>query len=288
MGADLKEAIISKVKAFPAMPAAAAQLMDLMGKEETNASEIEAVVRYDPGMTANVLKIANSAYFGLPRSVDSLSQAIVRLGLKRMRQIIVAAAVNGLMEGPVKGYGLPGGELWRHALASTVAAEAIAEEHEVQAPDQLFTAALLHDAGKLVMSDYVAPFYHGIEALTSRGAAFNEAEREVLGADHAEVGALIMAHWNFPDALVDAVRYHHTPEEADVSTELTDLVHLADLACMYMGIGVGRDGAQYRPSLAAAARLGFQAERVQAIGEKVLAGLEQLSLAFSCEPSGAR
>ncbi|MCK5416940.1 MAG: HDOD domain-containing protein, partial [Desulfobacterales bacterium] len=109
--------ILSKVKSFPTMPGAGTKMLSLLEEPDTTVSEIEEILRYDPGLTANVLKLANSAYFGLPSKIGSLKQAVILLGLKRLIQIVVASCVSAVMDKSVPGYDLPAGDLWRHSIA---------------------------------------------------------------------------------------------------------------------------------------------------------------------------
>jgi putative nucleotidyltransferase with HDIG domain len=268
--------IINSVHAFPAISQTATEALRLLSDPNSDFGDIERVVRVDPGLTANVLKLANSAYFGLPGGISSVRQAVARIGWNRMRQLMTTAAVNGIMEGPVPGYDLKPGALWRHAVGVSVAAETLAKEHDIKAPADVFTAALLHDIGKLLLGKFVEPYFDLIEMAVSRGLPFDQAEREVLGTDHAEAGAWVLEHWSFPPATVAAVRLHHRPDEAEPRSMLVDLVHLADLFCLVLGVGIGEDGIQYLPSMGSMARVGLAPERLRETAELTLAGLDAL------------
>lgn len=268
--------IINSVQAFPTVSRTATEALRLLSDPNSDFGHIERVVRVDPGLTGNVLKLANSAYFGASGEVSSVRQAVGIIGWNRMRQLVTAAAMNGLMEGSVQGYGLAPGELWRHAVSVSVAAETLAKEHGIKTPEDVFTAALLHDVGKLVMGKYVEPYYDLIEMAVGRGVPFNEAEQEVLGTDHAEVGAWILERWKLPAPIVRAVRFHHTPDQTEPREMLVDLVHLADMFCMILGVGLGNDGIQYMPSMGAMARVGLDPERLQKAATITLAGLKDL------------
>ena len=140
---------------FPGMPGAALKLLALIDDPEVTVQQIEGVLRQDPGLTGNLLKLANSAYFGFPAKVGSVRQAVVLLGLKRLVQMVIATCTSAVMDRAVPGYDLPGGELWRHALAVSVAAEGLVREMKLEAADEIFTAALLHDVGKLILGQFV-------------------------------------------------------------------------------------------------------------------------------------
>ena len=165
-------------------------------------------------MTANLLKLANSAYFGMPSKIGSVRQAVLLLGLKRLIQMVIASCVSALMDRPVSGYDLSPGELWRHSIAVTVAAEGLVKELNIEAAEEIFTAALLHDVGKLVLGDFVQDDFKKIEDILSQGISFETAENMVLGVNHADIGAEILRKWSLPPELVNAVRWHHDPESA--------------------------------------------------------------------------
>jgi len=276
-----KSEIMQRVEAFPGVPETVSRLLTLLDDPETPVDEIEAVLRYDPGLTANILKMANGAYFGFANRISSVRQAVVLLGAKRLTQLVMTSCVNALMEGAVPGYDLPPGELWRHSIAVSVAAEGLAERLGVQQREEVFTAALLHDIGKLVLGSFIADDLDRIDAASAPGLSFEVAEREVLGTDHAEIGATILESWSFPEEMVAAVRHHHDPDQALKAAALIDIVHVANVLCLMIGIGVGREGLQYAPSPTAAKRLGLKATVLEEVASHTLLLLDQLSEQFN-------
>jgi HD-like signal output (HDOD) protein len=147
--------ILSKVKSIPTMPEAGTKMLSLLEEPDTEISEIEESLRYDPGLTANILKLANSAYFGIPSKIGSLRQAVVVLGFKRLVQLVFASCVSAVMDKSVPGYDLPPGDLWRHSIAVSIAAEALVKDKKKGVSRDVFTPALLHDVGKLVLGTFV-------------------------------------------------------------------------------------------------------------------------------------
>ena len=256
MPQDLKR-IASQLKSFPSMPGAAVNLLALIDNPEINLFQIEKRLRQDPGLTANLLKLANSAYFGIPTKVGSVRQAILLLGLKRLNHMVIASCVSAIMNKPVPGYDLSAGELWRHSIAVTIAAEGLAKELNVGAAEEIFTAALLHDVGKFVLGELVADELQKIEKVLSDGIAFEEAENKVLGTNHAYIGSLILNKWSLPADIVNAVRWHHDPDSADQSGIMLDIVHLANVLCSMIGIGDGRNGLNLQPAGGVIERLGL-------------------------------
>ncbi len=275
--------ILAKVKSFPSMPEAAAKLLKLLDNPDATAAQIEQILRYDAGLTANLLKLTNSVYFGLPCKVGSVTQAVVLLGWKKLIQLVMASCVNAVMGKPVPGYDLPAGELWRHSIAVSVAAEGLAKELKVSASEEIFTAALLHDVGKLVLGGFVKEDLEKIETEASRGISFEVAEHMVLGTDHTEVGAQILKNWSFPPALVNAVRWHHDPDSAGKTDTLVDIVHVANILCLMIGIGVGREGLCYKPSPLATKRLGLRTNDLEMVASRTLQYVDDLCNVFEAK-----
>jgi len=234
-----RDQIVAAVSTFPDMSNAAMRLLQLLRDPKRSAADVEDVMRQDAGLTANILRIANSAYFGFPDEIASIRQAIVRLGWRQMRQVVLTASMNTMLEEPIDGYQLGRGELWRHALATSIAAETLVKKKEIPVEEDPFTSALLHDAGKIVMGKFVAEDFSLIELAAAEGAPFHEAERVVLDTDHAEVGALILEKWSFPASLVAAVRWHHEPGGMNPHSRLVDVVHIANETALRLGVGAG-------------------------------------------------
>jgi putative nucleotidyltransferase with HDIG domain len=272
--------IMTQVNSFPSMPVAAEKLLLLLNDPEMNVSQVEAVLRLDPGLTANVLKMTNSAYFGLPSKIGSVRQAVVLMGSQKLVQLVLASCVQSVMEKPVAGYDLPPGELWRHAIAVSVAAEALVKELKIPGADVVFTAALLHDVGKLVLGGFVKDELENIEDQATGKISFEAAEQCVLGTNHAEVGSLILKNWSLPPEIVEAVQWHHTPAAVEESDNLTNIVHVADVLSLMIGIGVGREGLQYQLSLAATQRLGLTRYQLEKVASQTLQGVSELSDVF--------
>ena len=269
--------IMKKVESFPSMPGAAAKVLSLLDDSDASASQIEEALRYDPGLTANILKMTNSSYFGMASEVGSLQRAIVVLGIKRVGQIVIASCLNAVMSKSIVGYDLSPGELWEHSVTVSIAAEGLIQELELSVAEEIFTAALLHDIGKLVLGEFVKDDLEEIESLALAGRSFQEAEREVLGTDHAEIGAHILKLWSFPKGIVNAVRWHHEPDIADEQSTLLDILHAADILSMMLGTGVGREGLHFETSPSVEKRLGLKSRHVDAVSSRTLEWAKNLS-----------
>jgi putative nucleotidyltransferase with HDIG domain len=269
--------IASAIKSFPGMPGTAVKLLALIDDSAMRVSQIEEILRHDPGLTANVLRIANSAYFGIPSKVGSIRQAVILLGLKRLIQMVIAACVSAIMDKSVPGYDLPPGELWRHSLAASVAAECLVKVLKVEAAEEIFTAALLHDVGKLVLGDFVKDEFKQIETAVSQGISFEMAEKIVLGTNHADVGARILTKWLLPPEIVNAVQFHHAPEASERHSSMLDIVHVANFISMMIGIGIGRDGLQHEPSAEVTERLGLEPGHLEKVASQTMQWVKEFN-----------
>ncbi|MGD2097764.1 MAG: HDOD domain-containing protein [Desulfobacterales bacterium] len=269
--------IAPAIQSFPGMPGTAVKLLGLIDDPSMRVSQIEEILRHDSGLTANVLRLANSAYFGIPSKIGSIRQAVILLGLKRLIQMVIAACVSAIMDKPVPGYDLPPGELWRHSIAVSVAAEALVKELKIEASEEIFTAALLHDVGKLVLGEFVKDEFNKIEAAVSEGVSFEMAETMVLGINHADVGAKILARWSLPPEIINAVQWHHDPEALEHTSVMLDIVHVTNVMSMLIGIGIGRDGLQHQPSVAVSERLGLEPRVLEKVASQTTQWVNELT-----------
>ncbi len=265
------------VKSFPSMPAAALKLLALLKDDDASSAQIEQVLRYEPGLTANILKLTNSAYFGLPTQVGSIRQAILLLGWKKLIQIVLTSCISAIIDKPVQGYDLPAGDLWRHSIAVSVATETLIKLLKLSVPDDVFTAALLHDVGKMVLGRYVETEIIHMDEEAMRGLSFEQVERSMFGIDHAEIGAKILRRWSFPTTMINIVRWHHEPDNAPKPDVAIDVVHTADVLCLMAGIGMGREGLQYQPSEMASKRLGLTQKHIEIVASQMLQWANELA-----------
>jgi putative nucleotidyltransferase with HDIG domain len=275
------EQITSAVKTFPGMPAAAVKLLALLDRPEVTSPEVENILRRDPALTANLLKLANSAYLGIPSKIGSVRQAVMLLGFRRLTQMVIATCTATIMDRTVPGYDLPPGELWHHSIAVSVAAEGIVRELKIQASEEIFTAALLHDVGKLILGQFVMEDYHKIELALEQGLSFETAENIALGTDHAEIGARVLEKWSFPADIVEAVRWHHAPHKAGVGNTMLDIVHVANMLCLMIGIGVGREGLHYAPSSEVTQRIGITPQHLEKVASQTLQWVNEMAGALN-------
>lgn len=240
------QSIVEAVNDLPSLPHVAVKVMKLTEDPDSTAQDINQVLNEDQSMTAKVLRLANSAYYGFPRRIATVTDAIIFLGFKTIRSIVMAASVSDMLSQEMEGYALAPGELWKHSQSTALTARFIARRAKFSSLDLAYTAALLHDIGKVILNSHLKKGYQEVLARVSIGdIPFTEAENEILGFNHALVGARVAEKWNLPPELVEAIALHHNPEKAQINKKLTCIVHIADVICLSMGIGLGLDGLMY-------------------------------------------
>ncbi len=241
---DLKK-IIKDIDRLEPIPQAVQKVLSIVNNPDSSISELTDVVQYEPSLTANLLKICNSPYTGLTREVDSVHRAVALLGMNQVGDLILLAGASEKLSKAQKGYDLKPGELWKYSVSSALLSRELARKVGRVDEHFVFTAALLKDMGKLILSQYVADSFEEINQLvTVENFSFREAEKKVIGIDHAELGGMVMEKWEFSKKMISIVRNHHLSDET--CDPETYVIYLGDILCMMMGIGVGADGLAYR------------------------------------------
>jgi putative nucleotidyltransferase with HDIG domain len=274
---NIPDKIMKEVSIFPSMPRTAFKLRVLLHKEDASITEIEEILRHDPGLSANVLRVANSAFFGLSKKVGSLKQAVMLLGIERFAQIAVSASMEKNMEKAVVGYDMAPGELWLHSIAVSNIAESLAKKIKIDGTYDVFTSALLHDIGKLVLSKFLKEELQKIKNISENAVPLDVAEQMILGTDHAEIGALILSKWSLPFDIVNAVRWHHCPERIENSNIKSDIVYLSNHMCKSNTNHYIANGQFAMPSSVVLQRLGIKFDQYKAMAEKANLLIEKLS-----------
>lgn len=242
------EKILLSIKNLPPYPAVANKVAMMLSDENYSVHKVVELVKYDQAIAANILKMSNSAYFGTHQKITSIQDAVIFLGQKNLLRAVQTASAASIYSKSKGGYGVKARDLWKHAVAVAIASQVISRKTQGREDESLYTAALLHDIGKLIIGQYVQDAADKIfDFMQKNGGSFLTAEEVVLGINHAEVGARIAVYWNFHPDLHDAIAYHHRPEKAKkVNSRLPMLVHIADQICLLMGINGGMDGLAYQ------------------------------------------
>jgi len=266
-----RQEIIASISSVPPLPTASTEVIRLIRDPDVPSAKIAQAIEYDPSLTTNVLRLANSSFFGFPRSVSTVKDALFRLGTNQVFQLVLAATVGKMAQTPVRGYDLAGGDLWDHLIGTAIGSIKLAQAVKLQIPPYTFTAALTHDVGKVVLGTFVEVSADAIRSFAyEKKMSFERAEQRVLGIDHAEVGAYLLERWNLPANLVQVVRCHHRPGNFTGDPLVVNLVHVANVVCLMAGVGAGLDALSYRPSPQAMEQLGLETKLLDNVVYQIL------------------
>jgi putative nucleotidyltransferase with HDIG domain len=251
--------ILEGVDALPTLPESVARLSVLIQDERSSAKDFEQAVRTDPVSTANLLRAANSVFYQGIDPITSVSQAVARIGLRRVFEVAVGSSVRRTLPARIPGYGLNAEAFWLHCTATAVYAEALGRELNLTCRDIAFTAGLLHDVGKLVICNFLAEMMPESNWWTFGTAA---EERKLLGSNHCDVGKEIAVRWHLPEVVAQVCRWHHEPAQMpdNMDQDLIAVVLAADYLSYLAGFS-GGSGAGVRCYVFIQDKLGLTQER---------------------------
>lgn len=244
-----REEVIAAVRKVEKMPSSIQQALALLSDPDSDVGAVARALEHDPGLTANILRMANSSYFGGVRAITSVREAVVRMGGQHVFKLVLATGIAPHARKQVRGYDLAPGSLLRHSVTVALAAEELGRQLNLRIPDHTFTSGLVSNLGKIVLGTFldidVGPI---LKLVSDKGLTFEQAEDKVLGINHAEVGAELMEYWGLPEPIVLVVRHRLDPDKFDGVDLALDLVHVADVLAKNTGAGLGIDGMCYFPS----------------------------------------
>ena len=238
--------LLEKIKEMPPLPQSVTQILEISKSTKSSAQDLAKVFERDPALAANILKIANSSSYGFTRKISTMTHAIVCLGLDTVKSIALTSSTQEMLNNEIPAYDLEKGMLLQHSITCATCARIIAQRIGYKDCEEAYTAGLLLDIGKVILSRFAEDqFNQIIEKTKDDKTPFNIAEQEVLGFDHPRIGGRIIKKWNLPPILIEAVQYHHQPEKAEINKTLTYIGHFADVISDMLGIGLGSDGLMY-------------------------------------------
>ena len=236
---------VRRIKNLPTVPGIVAKISRMVENPETSAAEVGRLITQDQVLSAKVLRMANSAFFGMSRKISSIPQALMILGFDVVKGLVLTSSVFDMIQKSMAG-------LWEHSIGCAAAAGAVATAIGRDDAEEILVAGLLHDLGKVVLALNMPEEMKLVkEKVEKDHILFYEAENAVMDFHHGEIGLWLAEHWNLPDSLAEPMRLHHNPEKAVLYPECTAIVHIADIIIRGWGFGYGGD--PYVPSISMAA-----------------------------------
>lgn len=247
--------LVEEVRDLPmSMSETLPAVIEACDNADTSVNDLTGLISSDQSLVAMLLKLANSAYYGYARRIETLPEAIVLLGFSTIKSLAITATTMNLLFQSDDELSEVRHEIWSHSLGVGVAARALARKRGNIHPEKAFVTGLLHDLGMIILSVYRKDDFMRVLALaTDRGITYEQAEQEVFGFGHAELGAQVADAWSFPATHCEAIRCHHQPELATMQPALAQVAHLADWMVIDLGVGRLVDVDQPEPSEAALA-----------------------------------
>ncbi len=258
--------VCEKALRLPCSPSLLPRLVTVLENENATIDELQDVIQIDPSLASSTLRLANSAFFGAGGSpVENLGEALMRLGQQEVYRLAALSLASRWMTQKVEGYRWEAGDFCRLSLVTAVAAEYLAEETGRVDPKTAYTAGLVHEIGKLAVAHACVEQFPAVRAHQSATACtWLQAEKQVLGFDHAEVGAELLRRWKFPPSLI-AVGVHNPPKASDPADVLPMLVHVhaAKFIAVTIGAGVAEDGFLFELNSSLLMEWGFTPEMLE-------------------------
>ncbi len=232
--------IINSVGDLPTLPTIYMKLSRLLNVPDASIRKISSIVSEDPAVSAMVLKIVNSAFYGFPKKIGDLQHAIVILGLNEIKNLVLATSMYKLVKQFKASRAFNMESFWKHSIGCAVASRVLAETAHIKSPEEVFAGGLLHDIGKLIHAMYLRQeFDDVVKNVIETGSQMFVSEEKILGFNHAQTGSALAGKWRLPRETVNMIAYHHSPDMPEILTKEVAAVHIGNTICiaLYMGSG---------------------------------------------------
>ncbi len=248
----LKERILKTLKDLPAMPQVVIKAREILADTNSGIKDVVKILETDQAITTKILRVANSAYYGMSGKISNIQHASVVLGYKTIGEMITLAASSSLLNKNLEGYGLGSGDLWKHSLSVAIGSRVIASRKNADLAETSFSAGLIHDAGKLVLDKYVLEKKAEFDELMEFGQiTYMQAEEKIFGFNHAELGFDVCKHWRIPEDISVAIKHHHAPSRSDenflahIIYAADAIVNMSDALAKMEGMSAGLEAMMY-------------------------------------------
>jgi HD-like signal output (HDOD) protein len=274
--------LVGRMKGLPSISTSVARVLSILDNPASSARELGDALSMDQSLASRLLKMVNSAYFGFPRRIDTLHQAVAILGFRTIHEMVLVTSIFEQMDRSSKSSGLDRRRFWQHAVGCALSVKALAEVTGVMKGESVFLAGLLHDIGKVILDAYLHDEYAVVlETARGEGILLLEAEQRILGANHTDFGHWLAEEWNLPATLAAGVIHHHRPAESRDHYLLACLVNVADV--LVQALDYGHGGSDLLPAIAPEAwsALNLSPSRIERVIELFEASLPGADAAFA-------
>ena len=221
---------LDTIKDIPTLPTIVFELNELLQDPNTPITDISDIIEKDQAMSLRVLKLVNSAFYGIHKEVNDIGNAIVLLGFNTVRNAIVSLGVINSFLGIKALEGFDIRDFWKHSLAVAVVSKGLAEKTKIASPDSCFVGGLLHDIGKVILAQYFQDLFEKVwNAAKKENISFYEAEKKEISIDHAIIGAHLATNWELPENFIDVIRWHHDVRNDSESKKMILIIYLSDI-----------------------------------------------------------
>lgn len=285
--AAIVDSAIKSISHIATLPEITLKIIKLVEDPNSTAQDLHNVISNDPALCSRILKVVNSAFYGLPRQIGSINRAIVLLGLNAVKNIAIAASLTKLFRGGELCPKFSAKELWTHSVAVAAGSKLICDELKIGMPDEAFLAGLIHDIGIMVEMQAdrhkLAEVFQAVD-ISNDGVPRNDMraiEQRVFGADHEAFGAGLCESWKFPKSFAYVAGHHHTPEELPQGSRiLASIVHVADHIAGQCGLGFRADLASLEINAAIRDEISMTLTHVTAVTNALPAAYKQVEATF--------
>ncbi|TGM06602.1 HDOD domain-containing protein [Leptospira jelokensis] len=236
--------VLQDVNKLPAISSVVSQVLEKLQKPDVNIADLAQEISKDPAITANVIKLSNSAYYRASKPIRTVQEALMTLGIKTVKEIVLLTAAKGILAQDLNSYQLEAAQLWTASLLVAELSSKIVQHKKLKIDKDLaFTSGLLCSVGKIVLAQFFSPVMMQIKTdLKDNKEPFPTLEKKYFGYTHMEVSENLLKRWNFPEELTDVVANYLTPETSKVNPLLTSVVHIASILIIVSGIGIDIGG----------------------------------------------
>jgi len=257
---------VAHLNGIATLPEVTAKIIATVEDPKSSAAQLNKIVSHDPALVARILKVVNSAFYGLPGQVSSVDRAIVMLGLNAVKNIAVAASLGQMFRGVKLCEGFTAKDLWKHCLGTAVVARELARRSKLPLTEQAFLGGMIHDIGILIALQTWPEQLKSVCERAQSSGGFIECEQAIVGVDHSQLGEAVAARWQFPQSCRQVAAHHHHPENApEADRALVTLTFIADTLCCQCGYGFPLTSRDQTIDLEAAAAVGIFADVIESV-----------------------